>query len=174
MKIPIALFAIALLAPCMATADGIGTEPESWKRLVAEMKVLYGDPPALAKEMTKKGVRIELCPDNTCLGIVAPRNAPPEVVADFFYLFEFYAAPYYEQEREWKPKKEVSAYAFELLAKYREQAKCKESSETEIAHCILSHLVKTRGIKIRVIRDDEGHRVASPAQIDEFFQDPKK
>ncbi|MDP2827732.1 MAG: hypothetical protein Q8O37_03910 [Sulfuricellaceae bacterium] len=169
MKIALVLFSLALSIPGMVAADAARTGPESWDRFVAEMQVLYGSQPVLIRAITKKQVRIELCPDNTCVGIKAPRSASSEVVADFFYLFEFYAAPYYEQEREWKPKKEVAEYAQGLLSKYRALAKCEAASETKVAHCVLRHLEKTRGIRPSVIRDDEGRRVTSPARIDEFF-----
>jgi hypothetical protein len=171
MKIAFVLFSLALSIPGVAAADAASMEPESWNRFVAEMKALYGSQPVLTRAVTKKYVRIVLCPDNTCVGIKAPRRAPSEVVADFFYLFEFYAAPYYEQEREWKPKKEVAEYAQGLLSKYRAQAKCEAASEIKVAHCVLRHLEKTQGIRPSVIRDDEGKRVTSPARIDEFFHE---
>lgn len=170
MKIAIALLAVALSISFVPALNAASTEPESWNRFVAEMKVLYEGQPVLSRTINKKQVRIELCPDNTCVGIKAPRSVPPGIVADFFYLFEFYAAPYYEQEREWKPKKEVTMYAQGLLSKYRAQAKCESASDIEIAHCVLSYLVKTQDIGLSVIRDDEGKRVVSPVQIDAFFR----
>jgi len=65
-------------------------------------------------------------------------------------------------------------YAQGLLSKYRAQAKCESASEAKVAHCVLRHLAKTQQIRLNIVRYDEGQRVATPAQIDEFFQDAQK
>lgn len=169
MKILFILLALMLTIPAMAVADA-STEAESWRRFRAEMNGLYEGHYTLRRTITKKQTRIEFCPDNTCSEFKAPRSASFDVLADFIYLFTFHA-PSYEQEREWIPKKEVAEYAQGLLSKYRAQAKCEAASEAKVAHCVLRHLVKTQQIMLNIVRYDEGQRVASPARIDEFFQE---
>lgn len=170
MRTAFVLLAIFLSTQSAAAKNAPSSELASWKRIVSEMNILYGNQPTLTWATTKNQNQIEICPDNTCVKIRAPRSTQSKILADFFYLLEFYAAPYYEQEKEWKPKKEVATYAYELLNEYRTQSKCNSTLETEIAHCVLRHLTKTHGIIVSISRDDEGHEEDSPVEIDEFFQ----
>lgn len=174
MKMVLSIVGFALLTCSVGgLADTSKAEPKSWTRFTAEMRHVYGDESVLTRTVAKGQIGIELCPDNTCVGVVAPRTTTFGTLSDFFYLFEFYVAPYHEQQQQWKPKGEVADYARSLLAAYGERTRCVIGTELEVARCVLRHLEKTQKIGVRIVRYDEEKKIASSVKVDEFFRSDK-
>lgn len=168
----LSMFPIAFLVSPVLGGEIENIAGDSLTKFNMEMVDVYKDQGSyqLTSSVRDGFLRIEFCPDNTCDEFRLPVTSSLGRAYDFLYLFEFSIPSYDELEKKWKGRTEVIGHALRLTERYGSLAKCNSKDGEEAKRiCVLRYLIASQRIQINTVRYDEGKRVASPANLDEFL-----
>ena len=112
-----------------------------------------------------ESVTVEYCPDNTCDVFTIDDPSGAEVLQDFAYAYLLGASTYIYL----KPFQAHTDSTTTKTVLGRYSAHCPEDSLTQVARCVITHLIDKYPIRVSFVRYDEGERNVVPISPEEFW-----